>query len=282
MASSADTPRARALGAELREARNRAGLTQRALAALIGGKRTSSHIARWENGKLIPSVEDTATLLQALGVQGEERARLLELARDARDPNWLAPGVDRQFAALTEYERTATTIINVEPLVIPGLMQTYDYARELIAASGVPIGEAEQRAQMRAGRQHVLTRSKGPRFIAFVGEYALRYPLCSPEVMADQLEHLLALGERGNVDLHVMPLERPVLPFVVGSWALMEFARTKPVVYLDHYQSSVTITDRKPVAHYQDAANTLRDAAMSPGESAKLIASILEERRERP
>ena len=280
MASSADTPRARALGAELRDARDRAGLTQRALAALIGGRRTSSHIARWENGKLIPSVEDTATLLQALGVRGEERARLLELARDARDPNWLAPGVDRQFAALTEYERTATTIINVEPLIIPGLMQTYDYARELIAAGGASTGEAEQRAQLRVGRQHVLTRPTPPRLVAFVGEYALRYASCSPGVMDEQLKHLLSLGERENVELRVMPRQRPLLPFVAGAWALMEFARTKPVVYVDHYQSSVTITEAKSVAQYREAADILRDAAMSPTASAELIASILEERRE--
>lgn len=282
MASSADTPRARALGAELRDARDRARLTQRALAALIGGKRTSSHIARWENGKLIPSIEDTATLLQALGVQGDERARLLDLARDARDPNWVAPGVDRQLAALTEYERTADRIVNVEPLVIPGLMQTYDYARELIAASGASTGEAEQRAQMRIGRQHVIKGRQATRLVAIIGEYALRYPLCPSEAMADQLDHLLALSERPNVDLHVVPLDRPVLPVVVGSWVLMEFSKTKPVVYLDHYQSSVTITDAKSVARYQDAVDTLRDAAMSEGESAKLIASILEEGRDRP
>lgn len=277
MASSADTPRARALGAELRQARERASLSQRALAARIG--RASSHIARWEGGKLIPSEADTAQVLQALGVMGADRDRLLALAREALDPNWVAPGVDRQLAALGEYERTATTITAVEPLVIPGLMQTYEYARHLM--SGSSRGDAEQRAQLRVGRQHVITGRASKRLVAIVGEYALRYPPCPPDVMADQLDHLLQLDQRDNVELCVMPLECPPLSFVAGSWVLMEFERTKPVVCLDHFQFSAVITDGKSVAKYRQAADTLRDAAMSNDESTKLIASILEERKER-
>ena len=194
MASSADTPRARALGAELRQARERRGLTTRRLAEIIG--RSSSHISRWENGKLIPSEADTATVLAVLGINGADRDRLLELARDALDPNWIAPGTDKQLAALTEYERTAETITNVEPLMIPGLLQTYEYARHIMIAFGHSRGEAEHRATLRIGRQHVLTEAQPKQLVAIVGEFALRHPICPEDVMLAQARRLLELAER--------------------------------------------------------------------------------------
>ncbi len=280
MASNADTPRARALGAELRQARERVGLSQRGLAAKIG--RASSHVNRWENGRLIPSEADTAQVLQVLDVQGAERSRLLELARDALDPDWLAPGVDRQLAALTEYERTAEKIVNVEPLLIPGLMQTYDYARHLMIAFGETTGEADKRAQIRIGRQHVLTRSSAPHFTAIIGEHAVRYPLCPDGVMVEQLRHLLKLGALDNVELRVVPLARPAAAMLAGPWALIEFSQTKPVVHLEQLKSSATITEEKTVAGYREAVDTLCRSAMSPAESMQLIADALEQKETHP
>lgn len=274
MASNSDTPRSRALGAEIRQARERAGLKQEQLGSRIS--RSKSHISRWENGRLIPSEADTAQVLQALDIQGAERSRLLELARDALDPNWIAPGVDRQLAALTEYERTATAIVNVEPLVIPGLMQTYDYARHVMIEFGATTGDADQRAQIRLGRQHVLTKASAPRFTAIIGEHALRYPLCSDDVMVEQLRHLLKLANLGNVALRVVQLAQPAAPMLAGPWALLEFARTKPVVHLEQYKSSATITDEKSVEGYRQAIDTLCQTAMSPVDSTRLIADVIE------
>ncbi|OQO90134.1 transcriptional regulator [Saccharomonospora piscinae] len=274
MASNSDTPRARALGAEIRQARERSGLKQDELGARIN--RGKSHVSRWENGKLIPSEADTAQVLQALGVQGDERSRLLDLARDALDPDWLAPGVDRQLAALAEYERTAGSIVTVEPMLVPGLMQTYDYARYLVAESGASRGDAEQRAQLRVGRQHVLTRPKPPKVTAFIGEAAIRHAVCPDEVMADQLRHLLKLAELDNVTLHLVPADRPTLSVLSGPWSLLEFERTKPIVYLEHYGMSATITDSKSVALYGSAVDTLREVAMSPAETTGLIADVIE------
>lgn len=274
MASSADTPRARALGAELRQARERRGLTTRRLAEIIG--RSSSHISRWENGKLIPSEADTATVLAVLGINGADRDRLLELARDALDPNWIAPGTDKQLAALTEYERTAETITNVEPLMIPGLLQTYEYARHIMIAFGHSRGEAEHRATLRIGRQHVLTEAQPKQLVAIVGEFALRHPICPEDVMLAQARRLLELAERDNIALQVLPMDHPAAPVLTGSWALIEFPDAKPVVHLEHFASSSTITDEKSVGRYRSAAGTLRDLAMSPAESVRFITGMVE------
>lgn len=280
MASSADTPRARALGAELRQARERRGLSTRKLAEMI--ERSGSHISRWENGKLIPSEADTATVLAVLGVNGADRDRLLELARDALDPNWVAPGVDKQLAALTEYERTAETIINVEPLMLPGLLQTYEYARHIMIAYGHSRGEAEQRATLRLGRQHILTDAPPKQLIAIVGESALRYSVCPDAVIVDQLRHLLRLVELDNVTLHVLPMDRPAAAMLSGPWVLIEFSRTKPVLHLEHFGSSVTITDEKTVKSYRGAADSLCRLAISPAETTTLITDVIRSKETTP
>ncbi|GAA4876589.1 helix-turn-helix transcriptional regulator [Saccharopolyspora cebuensis] len=274
MVSSADTPRARALGAELRQARERRGLSMRRLADAVG--RSGSHISRWENGQLIPTEADTATVLAVLGVNGADRDRMIELARDAADPNWVAPGVDKQLAVLTEYERTAKTIINVEPLMVPGLLQTYDYARHIITAFGASSrGEANQRAHVRIGRQHVLSGNAPKNLVAFIGEVALRYPPCPNDVMVEQLWQLRQFSGFPNIDMRVLPIDRPAGPALSGAWALIEFARTKPVVQFEHYDTSATITDARAVSRYREAVDTLRDVAMDPAESVELIAEIL-------
>lgn len=273
MASSADTPRARALGAELRQLRGT--LTTRELGKRTG--RSSSHISRWETGRLIPSETDVATVLAVLNVTGPERDRLLELARDAADPNWIAPGVDRQLAALAEYERTARSITEVEPQLIPGLLQTGPYARAVMVAFGATSGEADQRALVRLGRRQVLTESPPKRFTAIIGEAALRYPLCGREVMLEQLCELEKLSALDNITIQVLPLDRPTPSALTGGWGLIEFDRAKPVVHLEHFSAASTITDAKTVARYQAAADTLRDTAMNPAESMGLIADVITE-----
>jgi hypothetical protein len=245
-------------------------------------ERSSSHISRWENGKLIPSEADTATVLAVLGVNGVDRDRLLELARDALDPNWVAPGVDKQLAALTEYERTAETIINIEPLMIPGLLQTYEYARHIMVAYGQSRGEAEQRATLRIGRQHVLTDTPPKQLIAIVGEYALRYPVCPDAVMVEQLRHLLRLAELDNVTLNVLPMDRPAAAMLSGPWALIEFSGTKPVLHLEHFGSSATITEEKTVKSYRGAVDSLQELAIGPTETTRLITDVIRSKETTP
>lgn len=225
---------------------------------------------------MAPSEADTATLLAFLGVSGEERVRLLELAREAADPDWLAPGINRQLAMLAEYERTAHAITNVEPCLIPGLLQTPAYAKSLMAAFGATRGESDHRTMIRAGRQRVLTDSRPVPFLAIIGEYALRYPPCEPKVMVEQLLYLIKMSQLDNITLHVLPLHHKAAAALMGSWMLIEFGSTKPVVHLEHYDVSVTLTDQKAVARYRDATDTLRGLAMSPETSSELIAGIIQ------
>ncbi|MGW3469789.1 helix-turn-helix domain-containing protein [Saccharopolyspora sp. NPDC000995] len=275
MASTADTPRARQLGAELRTARKAVGMSTQALGKKLG--RSHTHISRWENGKLTPSEADAGAVLGILGVTGKERERLLQLARDAGDPNWVAPGVDRQLAALTEYERTARTVTDVQPLLIPGLLQTADYARSIMVGAGTTRGEADRRVTFRLGRRDVLTRRNPVELVAIIGEHALRYPPCDRDVMVEQLRHLVKWGELDNVNIHAIPIDQGYSPTLEGPFVLIEFDRAKAVVHLEHYRSSTTITDATDVKDYQTATDSVRKAALSADLTASLIAEIADE-----
>lgn len=276
MASSADTPRARALGAELRQAREAQGLTTRQLGKKLN--RSGSHISRWETGKLVPSEADTATVLSVLGInEGDDRDQLLELARDAADPNWVAVGVHRHLAVLAEYERTATTITNVQPLMIPGLLQTADYARSIMLSAGATRGEAEQRVTYRMGRRDILTRAAPVELHAIIGESALRYSPCERSVMAEQLRQLLKWSALDNVTIQAVSLDHGYSPSLEGPFVLLQFDKARPVVQLEHYRSATTLTDGSDVKDYQNAAEALRRDAMSPVSTTELIAEIVDE-----
>ncbi|WP_093274585.1 helix-turn-helix domain-containing protein [Saccharopolyspora shandongensis] len=275
MASTADTPRARQLGAELRAARKAVGMSTQVLGAKLG--RSHTHISRWENGKLTPSEADAGAVLGILGITGDERERLLQLAKDAGDPNWVAPGIDRQLAALTEYERTARTITDVQPLLIPGLLQTADYARSIMIGAGTTRGEADRRVTFRLGRRDVLTRRNPVELVAVIGEQALRYPPCGREVMLEQLHHLAKWAELDNISIHVIPLDHGYSPALEGPFVLLEFDRAKPVVHLEHFRSSTTITDASDIKDYQAAADTVRGDALSADLTTALIKQIADD-----
>ncbi|WP_089302683.1 helix-turn-helix domain-containing protein [Haloechinothrix alba] len=272
MARTGDTPRARALGAELQHLRELAGLSTRQLAAQLGKNNVT--ITRWETGQYPPTAEDAARLLGTLGVTGAYYDELVEMARDADDPNWVLPGVDKQLSALIKFERTATLMVDVQPLLIPGLLQTSDYARSIMLAAGGSEGDADHRVQIRMGRREVLTRNRPVEFVAVIGEYALRYPPCDRLVMADQLAHLRSWSRMDNVTVQVLPAEQGWSPALDGPFLLLEFPRARPIVHLEHYRSSVSLFNKRDVADYQEAADTVRKAAMSPEDSVELIADI--------
>ncbi|QWF77736.1 helix-turn-helix domain-containing protein [Amycolatopsis sp. CA-230715] len=275
MVSTANSPRARALGAALREARKAAGMTTRDLGEQVGKHHTA--VSRWESGKVAPSPNDTAAVLGILGVTGEERDRLVDLARDAADPNWVAPGVLRHLAALTEYERTAKLIVNVQPLLVPGMLQTSDYARAIMVAAGAERGEAEQRVLYRMGRRDAITRHNPVPFHAIIGEAALRYPPCPRSVMVEQLRQLTRLAELETITVQALPLSVGYSPALEGPFVYIEPEIGQPIVQLEHYRSATTLTDARDVADYRAAADTLRREAMSPAATTGLIAELADE-----
>ncbi|NYH77406.1 transcriptional regulator with XRE-family HTH domain [Actinopolyspora biskrensis] len=273
------SPRVRALGAELREYRESAGMTVRDVSMRLGGHH--SKIARLETGHTPPTPEMVVALLTTYGASESERDRLATMARDATDEsNWIKPktrSVNQDLTTLIEFERTATSIIDVSPIMIPGPLQTADYARAVMAG-GTPPEELEAQVTMRVGRRDVLTRRNAPQLYSYIGEWALREPIGSAEIMADQLRHLIKMAELDNVTMRVVPSRTGYwTPAHAGHFLLFEFAKAAPVVHVEHLRSDAFLSSPGEIEAYHDAATNLRDVAMSPEDSAELIASIATE-----
>ncbi|MGH3629352.1 MAG: DUF5753 domain-containing protein, partial [Sciscionella sp.] len=104
-------------------------------------------------------------------------------------------------------------------------------------------------------------------FRAVIGENALRYPPCEDGLMAAQLRHLLTWADRPNVMIRALPLDNRYSPALEGPFVLLEFERSKPVVQLEHYRSTVTLTNVRDVEDYRAATDTIRRDAMSAADT---------------
>ncbi|WP_243793746.1 helix-turn-helix transcriptional regulator [Saccharopolyspora gloriosae] len=276
------SPRNRALGAELREIRERAGVTVRELAHRIGGHH--SKYTRNEQAARSPSPEEVASIMTALGTSEAERDRLIEMAREHESGgNWLKSGsagslgIAHELTDLMEFERTATSITDISPILIPGLLQTSDYARAVMG--GMPSHEVDARVAMRVGRRDILMRRNGsPAFHAFIEESALWKKLGGDEVMADQLRHVATMSERPNVTVQVVPADLTTWNAALGgSFIYFEFPKAGPIVHLEHVSSSAFLAEPEDIAAFQQAVDNVSRAAMTVAQSSKVIARRITE-----
>lgn len=272
------TPKAVAIGSELRRAREDAGLSARQLADKLGLSHTT--IGRWEKGERSPRPVDVATVLSALGADNGIREELVELARDTDGSHWVAttlPEQQRQIAALLEIERDATAITDVSAMLIPGLLQTGDYARAIMTAGGIPDIDVETRVAVRLGRREAITRTDRPaRLVAFVDESALYRMIGGHHVMREQLRWLLHVAEWPTVDLRVVPVGAGWHPGLEGAFVIVERgADNAPVVQLETRRSALFLHEAADVAAYQEAAARVEEVAMSPDATSGLIADLI-------
>ena len=278
MSETTPAPRAYVLGAEIRDARSRTGLGLRQLA----GRLDVSHsvVVRWERGERVPSTESVSAVCAVLGLPSLARDRLLRLTREAQaePPNSVSVGSvgeADQLTALLEFERIATAITDVSPILIPGLLQTTDYARAIMG-TGIPEHEVSTRVAVRRGRREVLTRSDEPvRYTAFLLESVLHQPIGGRAVLLDQLRHVLEISRRDNVDIRIIPLNAGWTPAHAGPFVLLEFAKASPVVHLEHHRSSAYLRDPGDVTAFVKAGKDLGQFAMSCDDSVRLIAEII-------
>jgi transcriptional regulator with XRE-family HTH domain len=278
MATLVATPRSRALGFGIRAARTARNLGVRELARLAGV--VAQDLSHWESGTRVPKIEQVALLLGALRVEPAERKRLLELARNAREPNWLEhsiPGISPRLSAFIEYERTASAIFAWEPLLIPGLLQTPEYVRTILAAAGRPRAEEELRIKVRLMRQEVLTGRDPSPYTALLAETALRQRRGGAEIMAPQLRHLAELAQRRNVSLRVLPDNEDFHPGLNGSFVIFDYADLPPIVFLEQYRGSAYLYDEQQVADYRAAQRAMAALALSEQESCALIREVIAE-----
>lgn len=268
-----NSPKARHLGAELRTLRQAKDVSTRVLAQIMGISR--SRVQRWESGQAVPSPAEVGGYLTSLRIDDEEKARVVALAEDVDDNNWAtsdSSGAHTELTALIEFERTCTEIVNVAPLLIPGLLQTADYIRAVMGN----LIDVENRVKLRLGRQKLLTKKRNaPKYEVFISEGVLSEPIGGPAVMAAQLRHILAMSERENIYVRVVESgSREFHPAHAGMFVMFKFAKASPIVHLEHYGPPMFLYNTKDVARYERAEKLLRHVAMSEADSAALMAKI--------
>lgn len=187
------------LGKALKRARVAAGFTsQDALAQRLGFDR--SVIAKAETGDRPPSVDVLAAWCSACALSEAELVELLSTVARRTDgpvPTW--------FEGWLDAEGQAHALRIWSPLLVPGLLQTAAYARELFLAAGADEDTAAGMADARMERQAILERPDPPHIVAVLSESVLHCQVGTPVIMAEQLGHVARVAERSNVSVHVLP-----------------------------------------------------------------------------
>lgn len=277
--NSATSIRSRQVAAELRSLREKVGLSGAEVAKRLG--MSPSKISRIETGNSGIQAEDVASLLGFYQVPVSTRDELLDLLRRAEERGWWTrqPGLPQLWRSLITFEAKATRIQNYEALVIPGLLQTGEYARAVIQGIAPTISEAEldNLVAARIARQALLTRSRAPQFFAVIDEAALRRPVGEPGVMRRQLQHLLGAAERPHVTLRVVPLTAGAHAGMRGPFVILEFGDEPALVHVENHGTCLFLEEEADLADYRLALGTILHAALAPAATAELISQIATE-----
>lgn len=270
------TVRRRRLALELRRLREAASLTCEEVAEKL--ECSASKISRMETGQVPVSPRDVRDLLEIYGASPALRKNLTQLARDARQKGWwdvYKDAIEPHFATYLGLESAATEIRTYEVGLIPGLLQTKEYAEAVIDAGMLtgPRGDAGRLAELAAARQPMLRTADPPQFWAVLDEAAVRRQVGGPAVMARQLEHLLEMARLPHVQIQLIPFAGGAHPAMGRSFVILSFgdSTVTDVVYLEDLTSALYLEDAAEVDRYNTSFDHLRAAALPFTDSAALI-----------
>ncbi len=262
----------RLFGEELRYYRNSAGMSQDQLGARI--RFSGDQVGKVEKGQRAPTEEFTAACeavpeLKTNGALTRMREHLKEILRYRATPGW--------FWDWAAKEAEATALRWWQPLLIPGLVQTPEYAREVLRVQpGASEDETAQQVETRLERQQLLEGDGPPMFFLLMDEGVLRREIGGPEVMAKQLGHLLDLAGRPRVFVQVVPLSAHAHPGLAGPLALASFDNAPDVAYLDNALAGQLVDNADDVAALTLLYDVLRGEALSCQETEALIRTVME------
>ncbi|WP_189215571.1 MULTISPECIES: helix-turn-helix domain-containing protein [Streptomyces] len=253
---------------ELRELRTQRGDSLRQLGERLGWD--WSLFGKMEKGETLGGPEVVQALDQHYGTPG----LLLALWELARADHTQFRERYRRYMAL---EAEATSLWHFAVGVLPGLLQTAGYARELLAAGGLKGDELEKQVEARMGRRELLEGDEAPPFRSILSEAVLRSPLRDVVEWRKQLEHLLEMAERQEVTVHVLPLSVGPHGLMNATVMFLRLLDGRTVAYMENGYRGELIEENGPVDRLQRAYDAVRDLAMSSAESRKFVLRLLEE-----
>ena len=283
------TVRGRRLAAELRRLRERTGLTGEEVAERLGW--SGSKVSRIELHRTGVKQDDLRHLLDLYRVEEPYREDLIALARESAQKSPLRQ-ITSGFPPEAEYgtylsaEAEAESVWNWEPQVVPGLLQTPDYARAALEPWQMmfpgPPSEIERRVEARLLRQQVLTRDPPLELSVVIDESVLRRRFGSREVMREQLERLVEASELPNVQVRIYRLHGGDTPLSAGAFSYMQFPHVHDVpfhdiVSVEHLEGSYYLEDEDQTFRYRVAFEYLVRRALDPAESRSFISATTRE-----
>jgi len=236
-----------------------------------------------ETGERGLYADDVAAVLGFLRAPGKLRQDLVELVRTGEAKNWheIHGKLPTNWKELVAFERDATAIYSYEPLLVPGLVQTTDYVRTLIQVANQDLSELESNAlvEARLRRQVALGRSNAPHLNLMFEEMVLRRTMGDPVMMFGQLQHLLAVAARRNVTLQVVPFDVETPVAISGSLLIIETPDQLTLAYEETQGTSTFLEEEEYISRVKLAWQKLRAVALSPDDSARLIADVADKLR---
>jgi transcriptional regulator with XRE-family HTH domain len=272
------------LGSALRQLREERGISREQAGYEI--RASESKISRMELGRVSFRPRDVADLLTLYGMPQDdpERERLLSLMKEANAPGWwhqFGDVIPSWLQPYVDLEGAASRIRTYEVQVIPGLLQTRDYARAVVKLEHgqAPAAEIERRVDLRLTRQQVLRRADPPQLWAVIDEAALRRPIGGGQVLREQIQSLAEAARQPNISLQVMPFQAGGSAAMGGAFTILRFPEDglPDVVYVELLTSALYVERPNDVEAYSKAMELLCVEARSPEQSADFLETMAKE-----
>lgn len=270
---------------ELRRIRKDAGMTQEQVAAAI--EWSLSKLIRIEGGGVSVSVSDLKSLLTLYQITDEDHVEeLVALARAARQRSWFTAFRDitsPQYVTFVGYEAAASIIRQFEPTLIPGQLQTEEYARAVTLEYAAD--RVDKLVEIRIRRQELLEEPRRL-FFFILDEAAIRRQVgapTNPGIMRRQLRQLIETARQPNITIEIVPFSAGVHPGMKGPFTVLEFpGDDEDILYLENARGggsnpSVLLTGEDPqILQHRVAFERLREQSLGPKESIELIGQVAE------
>ena len=277
MAERSPTLRRRELASRLRELRKQAGLTVDDVAREL--LCSPPKISRIETGTRSPTLRDVRDLCRLYRVSDAEQARLMTIAREAKQQGWWNRFDDLGIDSLIGLEAEAKRISAHDASVVPWVFQTEQYAQAVIKGVLPRIGDRilDERVTARMTRQEVLRSPEPPNLWSLIDESALRRAVGGNGVMREQLGKILEMSATSNVTMQIVPFEAGAQPGLDNTFMLLEFDSPvqSPVVFVENLAGNLYLERDAEIQRYREVLEHLRACALSPNNSVKYVKEII-------
>ncbi|MGQ4517372.1 Scr1 family TA system antitoxin-like transcriptional regulator [Streptomyces sp. DW26H14] len=275
----------RALGAELKRLRTAKRFELKEAAEFLDTSPTRAGRMESGKGRVAISPEEIRKLCELYGVTDEQQIeKLLSMLPDAKKPGWWEPFRDTMppgLEVLFEMEEKARAKRAWESALVPGLLQTPAYARAVLAAdSTIHPADVDDLVTARAQRQVFIAGEDDRRPLemwAILDEQVLRRPVGTPEVMREQIDHLIEVSTLPHVTLQILPVAKGAHPGLLGSFSLLEFDAEPPVAYVESHAGNIYLEKTPDVRRLTAQFDMLRALARDPQESTAILHSARRE-----